>query len=195
MEPGQSVKTGIITILSICLIAVLSLYTFIDTSKESYYMEKAEASVEPIVEQIEEVKDPIVYDGMTLNELSEKLERSLNSDLKGKGYLYASYSLELGLDPYLAVAISLHETGCTWECSYLTKYCNNVGGQKGNPGCNGEYKYYASLDEGIKGYMDNLYYNYYAKGLMTPEQINVYYAEDKGWANNINAYIQKIKAN
>ena len=56
------------------------------------------------------------------------------------GYAYATYSLELGVDPYLAVAISMHETGCTWNCSYLLKACNNVGGQKGE-GC-GSYRAY-----------------------------------------------------
>ena len=56
--------------------------------------------------------DPIVYDGMTLNQLAEKLNRSLKSTIAGKGYLIASYSLQLGVDPYLATAIILHETGC-----------------------------------------------------------------------------------
>lgn len=195
MEPGTSVKTNIILILSMCLIIILSIYIFNYKTNKKYHYEEVLAKEEINKEEIkkEEVKEEIVYDNMTLMQLSEKLERNLNSTLKGKGYLYASYALELGLDPYLVVAISMHETGCKWDCSYLVKYCNNVGGQKGYPGCNGEYKYYETLDDGIRGFMDNLYYNYYLKGLVTPEQINVYYAEDPNWAMKVNAYIEKIK--
>ena len=40
-------------------------------------------------------------------------------------------------DSYVAVAIMLHETGCKSNCSSLVRNCNNVGGQKGSPGCNG----------------------------------------------------------
>ncbi len=137
----------------------------------------------------------IVWDGLTMSELSDKLNRSLNSDLAGKGELFATHSLELGMDPYLAVAITLQETGCQWDCSYLVKACNNVGGQKGSPGCNGgSYKAYSTLDEGIIGYLDNLYYNYYAYGLTTAETMNPKYAESPAWAYNVNSYIDKIKA-
>jgi hypothetical protein len=138
----------------------------------------------------------IVYDGMTLEELSAKLDRSLNSTLSGKGYLFAKTSLELGVDPYLAVAIVLEETGCKWNCSGLVKQCNNVGGQKGGTvKCNGgSYRAYPTLDEGIIGFIDNLARNYYAYGLKTPEQINPKYAASKTWATKVNNYITKIKA-
>jgi len=141
-------------------------------------------------------KPEIVYDGLTLEELTAKLNKSLNSTIAGKGELFASYSLKLGLDPYLTVAIVLHETGCSWDCSELVKQCNNVGGQKGAPGCwGGSYQAFNSLDEGIIKYMDNLYSNYYAVGLTTPEAINTRYAESQVWASKINTYIEKIKAN
>ena len=65
---------------------------------------------------------------------------------------------------------------------------------KGAPGCwGGSYKAFPTLDEGIKGYLDNLYYNYYAKGLTTPELINPIYAESKTWASKVNYYINQIK--
>jgi len=143
----------------------------------------------------EYLKSLIVYDGLTMDELAEKLERNLKSDLDGTGRLFAEYSIELGLDPYLAVSIVLLETGCNWECSQLVKQCNNVGGIKGSPGCwGGSYKKYSSLEVGIKSYMDLLYNNYYKKGLRTPEQINPKYAESKTWAKKVNKYIEKIKA-
>ena len=143
----------------------------------------------------EVVETPVVYDGLTRDELVAKINKNLNSTLSGKGDIFVDYALSLGLDPYLATAIVLHETGCSWECSYLVKACNNVGGQKGGPSCDGgSYKAYASLDEGIKGFMDNLYNNYYALGLTTPETINPKYAASTAWAGKINYYMQMIKA-
>lgn len=137
----------------------------------------------------------IVYDGLTMEELAAKLDRYLADDLKGKGYLYASHALEIGIDPYLAVAISMHETGCRWGCSTLVKQCNNVGGQKGGPSCNGgSYMAYPTLDDGIIGFMDNIYYNYYEYGLVTPEEMNPKYAADPAWAGYINRYIDQIRS-
>ena len=139
-----------------------------------------------------EVEIPKVYDNMTLDELSEKLNRSLNSTVSGKGKLIAEHSLEMGVDPYVATAILLHETGCKWNCSYLVKSCNNVGGQVGS-GCGG-YSYFPTLDDGIIAFIDNLSYNYVRYGLKTPEQMNTKYASDKSWAQKVNNYIEIIKA-
>ena len=139
--------------------------------------------------------DPIVYDGLTMNQLAEKLNRSLKSTISGKGYLIASYSLQLGIDPYMATAIILHETGCNGTCSSLVRECNNVGGQKGGPSCGGgAYKAYPTLDEGIMGYLDNLYRNYYSYGLTTPETIGPKYAASTTWASQVNNYIALIRS-
>ena len=136
-------------------------------------------------------KRVIVYDGMTMSELTEKLNRSLKSTIAGKGDIFASYSLERGVDPYLAVSIMLLETGCNWSCSSLMRKCNNVGGQKGSPSCDGgSYKSYPSLDEGIKGFIDNIADNYYAYGLTTPEAMNKKYAASNMWAIKVNNYIK-----
>lgn len=145
-------------------------------------------------ETVEEVIEPeIVYEGMTLDELASKLDRSLKNELGGKGYLYASYSLEKGVDPYLAVAISLEETGCNWNCSNLVKTCNNVGGMKGS-GC-GSYGYFNTLDDGIKAFIDNISRNYVAYGLTTAELMNSKYAENPAWSTNVNNYINIIRNN
>ena len=121
---------------------------------------------ESIDEEVLVEEDPIVYDGMTLEELSNQLNKSLSSTISGKGYLIASYSLEKGVDPYMATAIMLQETGCKWGCSRLVRECNNVGGQKGS-GC-GSYSYFNSLEEGIMAFIDNLERNYISYGLTTP---------------------------
>ena len=158
-----------------------------------------------ITEELEDVKtyddvetipvERAVYDGLTMQQLADKLNRSLKSTISGKGYLIASYSLQLGIDPYVATAIILHETGCNGTCSTLVRECNNVGGQKGGPSCGGgAYKAYPTLDEGIMGYLDNLYRNYYAVGLNTVETIGPKYAASTTWASKVNNYIALIKS-
>ncbi|MGN1312229.1 MAG: glucosaminidase domain-containing protein [Bacilli bacterium] len=141
----------------------------------------------------EETIEPIVYDGLTLNQLGEKIERNLSSTLVGKGQTFANYAIELGVDPYIGLAIVLHETGCSYGCSYLTNACNNIGGQKGS-GC-GAYAYFDSLDAGIYAFLSNLSNNYFSYGLNTPELIGPKYAEDPEWSYKVGKYIEKIKNN
>lgn len=133
-----------------------------------------------------------VYDGLTMEELAAKLNRNLgNAALAGKGELVASYSLSKGVDPYVATAIMIHETGR--GTSRMIRTCNNVAGQKGTPSCMGSYKGYDTIDDGIRGAIDNLYRNYYAVGLNTVEKIGPKYAESNTWVSKINNYIAKIK--
>lgn len=143
----------------------------------------------------EYLKTLIVYDGLTMDELAEKLDRSLKNELHGYGRLYAEYSLANGVDPYIAVAISLHETGCNGHCSNLMLSCNNVGGQKGSPVCgSGGYRGFDTLEDGIKGFIDNLSRNYFGMGLNTPELMNPKYAGSTSWASKVNYYVDTIKA-
>jgi hypothetical protein len=136
-----------------------------------------------------------VYDGLTVDQLGEKLNKSLHSTLAGTGPIFAKYSIEMGVDPYLAVAIVLHETGCSYSCSTQVKVCHNVGGMKGSPGCNGtSYKAFATLDEGIYSFIKNLKDNYYSQGLTTPEQMNKKYAASTSWASKVNLNINSIKS-
>lgn len=137
-----------------------------------------------------------VYEGMTIDELAAKLNRNLgNGYIAGKGYLIASQCIEKRVDPYVAVAIMLHETGCKYNCSTLVRTCNNVGGQKGSPGCNGgSYKAFATLDDGIIGFINNLQRNYYAKGLNTIEKIAPKYAASSAWPAKIRGYVNQIRA-
>lgn len=137
---------------------------------------------------------PIVYDGLTMQQLSEKLDRSLSSTLSGYGSTFASLSLQYNMDPYLVVAIVLQETGCKWGCSYLVRNCNNIGGMKGSPACAGSYRSFETIEIGIDAYIQNLYYNYYMQGLTTAEAMNHKYAESTSWAAYVNQYIEEIKA-
>ncbi len=145
----------------------------------------------------EEEAKKIVYDNMTIEQLTEKLNKSLKSTVAGYGNLFASYSLEKGVDPYIATAIMLHETGCNSKCSELVVKCNNVGGIKGSPRCgSGTYKSYETLDDGIRGFIDTLSDGYFSKGMNTPESIVKKYTghNNTNWTTNVNNYIEKIKA-
>lgn len=134
-----------------------------------------------------------VYEKMTMEELSSKLNRSLSNELAGKGELIAKKCLELGVDPYVATAIMLHETGCSQgSCSHIARTCHNFGGQKGS-GC-GAYQAYGSVDEGIIGMITNLYNNFYSRGLNTIETIGPRYAESPVWATRINGYVSRLRA-
>lgn len=186
------------TIVTLMLIITITTIYNSETKKENFSIEEERISLESPNEIVTEepitIEEPIVWDNLTMQELTEKLDRTLTSDLTGYGKVFAEKSIELGLDPYLAVAITMHETGCKWGCSSLLKKCNNVAGIKGSPGCNGgSYKRFDSLEEGINYYLKMLYNNYYSKGLTTPELINKRYAEDKSWASKVNKYIESIK--
>lgn len=142
-----------------------------------------------ILEEKEEEKE-VLYRGLTRNQVVEKSSKYLNSTLAGTAEFFVDYSIQMGVDPLVAVSIVLQETGCYWNCSYLVNHCNNVGGMMGSNG----YMCFASLEQGIKAYVDNLYYNYVAYGLTTPETMNHKYAEDPLWGQRVNAYIEKIIA-
>lgn len=208
MKNNKLVNNRVITAFIISIVSLAAFSSFLSNIDVSN-MKKLSTSINgaekmqdvQIIDTIDEYNknDNViprveVYEGMTLNELSSKLNRSLNSTIAGKGELIASYSLEKGVDPYLAMGIMLLETGCNWTCSGLVTKCNNVGGQKGSPNCSGGYRSYPTLDDGIKGFIDNLADNYYAIGLTTPEAMNHKYAESNTWAMKVRNYMNSVSA-
>lgn len=138
----------------------------------------------------------IIYEGMTITELTNKLNKSLNGYLTNTGYFFAKYTKDTGINPYLSLSIVLLETGCKWTCSTLTTQCNNIGGLKGGKSCNGSsYSKYDSLDEGITGYLNIIYNNYYLRGMDTPEKMASTYAASPEWARKVNNYMDEIRNN
>lgn len=131
-----------------------------------------------------------VYEELTLDDLALKLDKNLKSDIAGYGKFIAEVSLEKSVDPIVATAILLHETGCMWKCSYLARNNYNVGGMRGRNG----YMKFDSMEEGIRAFIGNLQKNYYERGLTTPELINRKYAENPNWYKNINYYVKLIRA-
>lgn len=199
LKTKQIVKIMLV-IFFICLIGVVvlsrrqNIVEFIESSGQlllgNNILDESEEEIEPVAV----IADPIVFDGLTKQELIDKINRSLKNKLEGTGESFVNHSLNLGVDPYLAVAIALHETGCNGKCSRIVNECNNVGGMKGSPKCNGSsYAMFDTLDEGIEKFINNLYKNYYSYGLTTPEAMNRKYAADQSWAGKVNYYINKIK--
>lgn len=188
-------KIRSIEAILLCMVIIFNVYlVYLNLSVDKYEAD-GEIMATPNyidVEEIVEEENPIVYDGKTTQELIDIINKSLNSTISNKGELIVTYSLERNVDPYMATAIMLHETGCKWNCSRLVRECNNVGGQKGQ-GC-GSYGYFNTLDDGIRSFIDNLANNYISQGLMTPEQINPKYAADLNWSKKVNKYIEEIKA-
>ena len=133
----------------------------------------------------------IVFDGMTVTELTEKLNSNLKGYVTNTGYLFADYTRKTGLDPYLAVGIMLLESGCNGTCSNLTVNHNNVGGLKGST-----WLHFDTLDEGINSFLDIVYRNYYAQGLTTPETMSCKYNLcSQHWMDSVNNYMNMLRRN
>ena len=202
MKPSGLIRAIMASMLTLGFASCLFYYSDINEREKIVLAEKLynpaiyEEEIKEDIEEevISEVPEKvIVYDDLSMEELSDKLNRTLSSDLSNKGESFAKYSIDLGVDPYLATAIAMHETGCAWDCSYLAKACNNVGGQKGY-GC-GEYAYFDSLEEGIYEFVLNIKNKYVDYGLLTADEMNPKYAEDPSWSSKVNNYIEKIKNN
>lgn len=178
------------------LIVLVAIFNFIDMKKNNKPEEETITNAQVGYVENNEEKE-IVWDGLTMEELVAKLDANLKSDLTGTGYLYAKYALQYGVDPYLAVGISLHETGCNSTCSAQVVDCNNVGGQRFQPACyaGGTYGKYDTLEEGIEGFVRNIYNNYFAMGLTTADAMQAKYVGtgSTSWAPAVNRYIEKIK--
>ena len=186
-------------IIFICLLLLISLSTMLIKDKQNDKNDELLANIEITSETITTTTETtttkkIVWDNLTEEELKFKLNKNLYSTLSNTGSHFAKYTSETGLDPYLAISIVNLETGCKWGCSYLARTCNNIGGIKGSPSCNGSsYRRYDTLEEGIKSYLDLIYYNYYSIGLDDPYKMNSKYAESSTWAEKVNNYYQEVK--
>ena len=194
-------RSGKIILMIFAVVSLINIVTSsINLNDEPKKINKISIDFEPnsalkMADLHDENPEEIVYDGLTKDELAEKLEKNLNSTLKGYGKTFADYSLKYEVDPYIATSIVLLETGCKWNCSTLVKKCNNIGGMKGTNKCSGSaYAKFNTLDEGIEAFFKNLSNNYYQKGLVTTKEMNRKYAENPNWYKKVDAYVDQIKS-
>ena len=206
MNKLKIVKYLLISFLIAIIILVMLIYIYEKDLFNAYRLlnenkidviheENKKINFNPKTKKGEEIFVEVLYEGLTVDELALKLNKSLKSNLKGTGNLFAKYSIEYEVDPYLAVSISLLETGCKWGCSRLVRECNNVGGMKGNPGCfGGNFRKFETLEDGIEAFIKLLSTGYYKKGLTTPELMEKKYAGGSNtWAAKVNNYINQVK--
>ena len=192
----KKINGDLIISFCFCLLIILSgvMIKVNDKNKEPEVIANLDENIITTEEVITTTTRKVIWDDITVEELTLKLNKNLYSDLEGTGEHFAKYTDATGLDPYLAVAIVNLETGCKWGCSSLARSCNNIGGIKGSPSCNGgSYKKFDTLEDGIKSYLDLVYYNYYSVGLDTAEKMNPKYAESTSWAFKVNNYYNEIK--
>ena len=111
------INDRIIAIFIVSLLTIISFSLFLsnmDKEKlQSLFFNSEQEVIDDVVIGKEDAltRRVIVFDNMTLSELSEKLNRSMKDTLSGKGELLASYCLEKGVDPYIALSIILLESG------------------------------------------------------------------------------------
>ena len=166
---------------------------FISDINHDYLDEQVQIGVDNFIVEYDEYQRTHYFNGESIDTISAKIDRYLNSSLDGKGRFITEYSLSVGMDPYLAAAVMLQETGCYWTCSKLVRNCNNVAGNKGKPSCGGgSYRKFDTIEEGIQFAINKLAW-YYNSGLTTPEKIGPKYAEDPDWARKVNDFIFSTK--
>lgn len=212
----EKIKKTLVVVLALVIImlSVLSLYAYNKYKKDNKALLRKEIEEKISMKNIDipdnskrlvfeatkngkPVFSEVVYDGLTKQEIINQINKSLSSSLTETADIFVNKSMDYGMDPYLVVAISLLETGCKWGCSYLTKECNNVGGMKGTPVCEGTngFRSFDTLEEGIDEFISNIYYNYYQKGLVTADEMAYKYAnKSTTWAGKVNNYINEIKS-
>ncbi len=179
------------------ILMIFSIISFsskeVDENNFKYIDTQIKVNVSEFKEKKELYEKKNYFNGESKEQIANKIDRYLNSTLDGKGQFIVDYSLEVGMDPYLAAGVMLQETGCYWTCSYLTRVCNNVGGNKGGPSCNGgSYRRFDTIEDGIKFAINKLN-SYYSKGKTTTYEIGPYYASDPKWPQRVNNYINKLK--
>lgn len=138
-------------------------------------------------EEIKTFKDELMYENQTVLEVAEVLDKTFEGALAGQGELFAILCLEKGMDPYLAAAISAHETAN--GKSNAAKVKNNFGGIM----CRSGLCSYSTKEAGITKFINNIYKNYYSKGLTTPDTMAKKYAADPAWPTRVNNWYRQIK--
>ena len=131
--------------------------------------------------------DAIAFEGKSIAEVGEVLNKTLGGVLSGWGETIARLSMEKGMDPYLLSAISVHETGNGTSSAARNKY--NFGGIM----CSSGLCRYSSVEDGIVSFVNVVYNNYYSKGLTTAESMNKKYAASSSWATKVNSWYNTIK--
>lgn len=195
-----------ILIIILVLFLIFSSYGIIFTSKDgkqvilsskqnnlkpnSYIasvVSKSSNSPKEEANEIKTFKDELTFENKTVLEVAEVLDKTFEGALAGQGELFAILCMEKGMDPYLAAAISAHETANGKSSAARVK--NNFGGIM----CRTGLCTYSTKEAGITKFINNIYKNYYSKGLTTPNLMAKKYAADPAWPTRVNNWYKQIK--
>lgn len=138
-------------------------------------------------EEIKTFTNELMYENKTVLEVAEVLDKTFEGALAGQGELFAILCMEKGMDPYLSAAISAHETANGKSNAVRVK--NNFGGIM----CKSVLCTYSTKEAGITKFINNIYKNYYSKGLTTPDLMAKKYAADPAWPTRVNNWYRQIK--
>lgn len=134
----------------------------------------------------------------TTSATASKLNKVFGGRLAGKGQLYVDMGAKYGIDPGIAAAISMMETG---NGSVIPESNNNPGGIMDSSNNWMTLKKYPTLDMGIESHFKNLKWHK-SEGRISPEQLKPSYCPDGaandpngtngGWLPGVNSFIEKI---
>lgn len=141
-------------------------------------------------------KNALSYIGKTTNKIKRNAPEGL---LRGKEALYEKLGKDYGVDPVLAMAISMHET--TRGKSDGIKYKHNVGGMMSPESQWTRLIKFDNINQGIKSHFKNLAKKYKGKSLA---QIKAIYApknapndpknNNQYWLKNVQQYYDQMFA-
>ena len=142
--------------INILLVMEIFSFLFKDIEVNHDYLDsQINISVSNFIDEYEYYQEKHYFNGEKSDVIASKINRHLKGVLKNKGEFIVEYSLSVGMDPYLATSVMLHESGCSWNCSYLARVCNNLAGNKGGPGCNGgSYRKFNTIEDTLRNILD-----------------------------------------
>lgn len=117
---------------------------------------------------------------------AEQLNKVLKGKLAGTGEIFLKYANMYKINPAIAAAIAMHESGGT---SRLAKEQNNFFGMRNKNG----WMKFSSVDEGIRRGISNISRNYVNKGKNSLQKMVKDYAEGgKDWIPQTSAFYKQI---
>ncbi len=189
MKKDKIYKFGLLLLVPVFLIYILYEIHNIESYKAIVEInDKSNTEIEELVNSKKRIE---ISNGLTYDELVAKINKNIGGVLAGKGKFIVDKCLSLNIDPLFITAVMVVESGCSSNCSYIARNNYNFGGIKGS---NGTYMKYKSVEEGIDGLINVLYYGYISKGARTPESIAPRYAGGSTtWASSVRYIMNRIK--
>ena len=192
MKKRKLNKKGKLLIIFITILLIMSVYAILSTSKRrtSEIGTNTQVEVKTIENTVKsEITDKPQACGLSTIQCEDEQYDEVTYKIK-------QVSEKYNIDWKLAVAIARLETGNYTSYLFINK--NNVGGNY----VDGEFKKFATLEDGIDYFISNLKRVYIDKGLNTPKEIQPIYAPlnvendpnnlNSHWTSNVEAIYESL---